>query len=66
MASRPKEMRLKKKLAAIAASEGFARPIEWVVSEIASGVTVTQIAKNVAVLELSAISQKASAGTGSR
>ena len=52
MASRPKEMRLKKKLAEIAKREGLASPIEWIVSQIASGVTVTQMAKDVAAMEL--------------
>ena len=52
MASRPKEMRLKRKLAEIAKREGLETPIEWVVSQVASGVTVTQMAKDVAAMEL--------------
>ena len=52
MASRPKEARLKKKLVAIAKREGFGAAIEWVVSEVASGVTITQMAKDVAASEL--------------
>ena len=52
MASRPKEARLKRKLAAIAKGEGLETPIEWVVSQVASGVTVTQMAKEVAAIEL--------------
>jgi hypothetical protein len=54
VASRPKELRLKRKLTAIAKHDGFATAIEWIVSEVASGVTITQIAKNVAALELPA------------
>jgi hypothetical protein len=52
VASRPKETRLQKKLSEIAGREGFGSPIDWVVSEVASGVTITQMAKNVAAMEL--------------
>lgn len=43
---------MKKKLAVIAKREGYQSPIEWVVSQIASGLTVTQLAKDVAAMEL--------------
>jgi hypothetical protein len=43
---------LKKKLQAIAGRAGLTTPLEWVVSEVASGVTITQLAKDVSGMDL--------------
>ena len=52
MASRPKEARLTKKLAALAARDGYDTPIAWVVNQIENGTNVTTLARDVAAIEL--------------
>jgi hypothetical protein len=52
MASRPKEARLKRKLAALAERDGYDTPLAWVVSRIENGTNVTALAREVAATEL--------------
>jgi hypothetical protein len=52
MASRPKEARLKRKLAALAERDGYDTPLAWVVSRIENGTNVTALAREVAAAEL--------------
>ncbi len=49
MASRPKEARLKRKLVELAKRDGRATPLDWVVGKIEDGVTVTALAREIAV-----------------
>jgi hypothetical protein len=52
MASRPKEGRLKVKLAALAERDGCETPLAWVVNRIENGTNVTALAREVAATEL--------------
>jgi hypothetical protein len=52
MASKPKEARLKRKLAALAERDGYESSLQWVVNRIENGTNVTALAREVAAIGL--------------